>query len=58
MSVGRFDSSAYSATITDTGTHAAGQWPVNLSVPAIGVGRPSLEDDQAAILLILGAMAP
>ena len=37
MSVGRFDSSAYSAIITGAGTHTAGQWPVNLSVAAIGI---------------------
>lgn len=37
MTVGRSDSSAYSAIITGTGTHTAGQWPVNLNVPAIGV---------------------
>lgn len=37
MTVGREDHSSYSVTITGTGTHIAGQWPIDLSVEATGL---------------------
>lgn len=37
MSVGRFDESAYSVSISGVGIHVDGQWPINLNNDAIGV---------------------
>lgn len=37
MSVGRGDGSSYTAEITGLGTHTAGQWPISLSISAIGI---------------------